>query len=100
MTIAITMSVIAGIAIGFRFKIYMVLPVIAAVALAVAVFSVGQGETIWSSGLAIIMSAIGVQIGYLCGTFALSIKEMPAQGAAPAQTASADLFPSRSRTSV
>lgn len=77
MIMAITISVIAGMAIGFRFKIYMVVPAILAAALATAAVSVAQGDQSWSIALAVVLSAVALQIGYLCGTFALSMKEAP-----------------------
>ena len=77
MTIAIALSVLAGMAIGFQFKIYMVVPAILAAVLATISMSLAQGDQFWSTVAVAILSAFAVQIGYLCGTFALSMKETP-----------------------
>lgn len=98
MTIAIAISVLAGMAIGFRFKIYMVLPAILIAALSTAAVSVAQGDQFWSIALVVGLSAVAVQIGYLCGTFAFSIKEAPITDTAPIPGAPADAY--RSRTGI
>ena len=84
MTIAIALSVLAGMAIGFQFKIYMVVSAILAAVLATTAISVAQGDQIWSIVGVAILSAVAVQIGYLCGTFALSMKETPVADTAEA----------------
>lgn len=96
MTIAIAISVLAGMAIGFRFKIYMVVPAILAAALSTAAVSVTQGDHFWPTASMVIFSAVAVQIGYLCGTFACAMKETPATEAA--KVAGAPTDPYRSRT--
>jgi hypothetical protein len=98
MTIAIAISVLAGMAIGFRFKIYMVVPAILAAALSTAAISVAQGDQFWSTTSIVILSAVAVQIGYLCGTFAFSMKEAPITDTAQVAGAPADAY--RSRTGI
>lgn len=98
MTIAIAISVLAGMAIGFRFKIYMVVPAILTAALSTAAVSVAQGDQFWSTASVVVLSALAVQIGYLCGTFALSMKETPA--ADSAQAAAIPPHAYRSRTGI
>lgn len=97
MTIAIAISVLAGMAIGFRFKIYMVVSAILAAALSAAAVSVAQGYHFWPIASIAILSAVAVQIGYLCGTFACAMKETPAAEAA--QVAGAQ-NPYRSHTGI
>ncbi len=98
MTIAITVCVLAGMALGLRFKIYMVVPAIVAATLLTAVISIRHGDQSWSVGFAMILSALAVQIGYLCGTFAISMKETPASETTTVSASSADAY--RSRTGV
>jgi hypothetical protein len=84
MTIAIALSVLAGMAIGFQFRIFMVVPAILAAAAATIIISVAQGDAFWSTAGLALLSAVSVQLGYLCGTFALSMKETPVREAAEA----------------
>lgn len=100
MTIPIIISVLAGMAIGLRFKVLMVLPAMLVTALSTGAITIAQGEHLWSILLAIVLSAIGVQIGYLCGTFAYSIREAHAPDTAPASTASAEAYRARTGISV
>lgn len=85
MTMSFIISVLAGMAVGLRFKVLMNLPVIVVAVLSTAAIAVAQGEQNWAILSAIVLSAIGVQIGYLCGTFAYSIKEtqLPADSSSP-----------------
>jgi hypothetical protein len=57
-----------------------------------------QGEHSWSILSAIVLSAIGVQVGYICGTFACSIKETRVPAASSSPTAPADAY--RSQTGM
>lgn len=88
MTFAIILSVLTGTLIGFRFKIFMVMPAIIVTAAATAIVTVTQGETFWAVITAVGLSAAAVQIGYLCGSFALSQKEAPL----PAPNTAADSY--------
>ncbi len=98
MTIPIIVSVLAGMAIGLRFKVLMALPVMLVAALSTGAVTVAQGEHLWAILSAIVLSSVGVQVGYLCGTFASSLKEAQVSDTAPATTASADAY--RARTGV
>ncbi|MBI1203485.1 MAG: hypothetical protein GC182_13340 [Rhodopseudomonas sp.] len=77
MTIAIILSVLAGTAVGFRFKIFMIVPIILAGAVLAVAISLSHGASFWSIATDIVLNAFGVQIGYLCGSFALAMKEAP-----------------------
>jgi hypothetical protein len=92
MTMPLIISVLAGMAVGLRFKVFMNIPVIVAAVLATAAIAIAQGEHSWAILSAIALSAFGVQIGYLCGTFAYSIKETPAPAASPSPSVPADAF--------
>lgn len=77
MTLAIIVSVLAGTAIGFRFKIFMVVPAILAAAVTTAAIATAQSETLWVVASAVGLSIAGLQIGYLCGSFAVSLRDAP-----------------------
>jgi hypothetical protein len=95
MTIAVAMSVLTGIAIGFRFKIYMVAPAVLATILSTGAFTFTQGGQSWSVAAAVTLSAIALQVGYLCGSFAVSMREVPLTEAVQAATSPAHAYRSR-----
>jgi hypothetical protein len=88
MTLAIIVGVLTGALIGFRFKVFMVMPAILATTIAAAVVAIAQGETFWVVASAIGLSAAGLQIGYLCGSFAVAQREAPL----PVPNAEADRY--------
>lgn len=92
MTITIIISALAGMAIGFRFKVLLILPAIIAAALSTGAITAAQGHNFWAILLAIALSAIGVQVGYMCGTFASSVKEAQVPDTATATIAPADAY--------
>ena len=98
MTMSFIISVLAGMAVGLRFKVFMNLPVIVVAILSTAAIAVAQGEQSWAILSAVVLSAIGVQIGYLCGTFAYSIKETQAPTASPSSKVPADAY--RAQTGI
>ena len=63
------LSILLGIVLGTRFKVYILLPAV----LAVVTLSCSAGVVSgWSGGLTALMmgiATIGVQLGYLVGTF-------------------------------
>ncbi len=89
MTTVAILSVFAGMLVGIRFKMLVIMPVIAAAMLAAAAVTIAQGDPILSVLAAAALSAIGTQVGYLCGSFVPFVKEAPE--AAPARTAAAPL---------
>ena len=91
MTMSLIISVLAGMAAGLRFRVLMNIPVIVIAVLSTAAIAVAQGEYGWAILSAIVLSAVGVQIGYLCGTFAYSIKESQVP-AAPSPAAPTDTY--------
>ncbi|MDO8878756.1 MAG: hypothetical protein Q8M24_11165 [Pseudolabrys sp.] len=100
MTIAITISVLTGIAIGFRFKIYMVVPAVLAAAISTVAVSVAQGDQFWSIVAALTLTAIALQVGYLCGSFAVSMKEAPVTDVVQAAASPAPAYRSRNGLSA
>jgi len=100
MTMAIIASFLTGIVIGFRFKIFIVVPAMFIVGLSAAAIAVAQGEPFWTIMSTAVVCAIGVQVGYLCGSFPVSLKEVPTADSAPVTTASADTYNSAAAVSV
>lgn len=70
MTIVTLACVLTGMAVGLRFKVLMIMPVIFIAVLFTGAMTVVQGDHAWAIISAILLNAIGVQVGYLCGTFA------------------------------
>lgn len=64
--VALTMLGI-GSALGLRFRIFVLLPVILLVLLVCTAFGLAQGTTIWSIMLTNVVGATCLQIGYLGG---------------------------------
>lgn len=83
MTIVAILGVFAGMLVGIRFKIFGIMPVIFATMLIAATVAAAQGDPVTSVLAAAALSAFGVQVGYLCGTFVPFMKEAPE--AAPAR---------------
>jgi hypothetical protein len=98
MTIAIIVSVFAGMAIGLRFRIFMVAPAILVAGLSTAAIALAHDAHFWPVMTSVILSAIGLQIGYLCGSFAFSLKEMTVAEKTPA--ASVDAYQTHKGISV
>jgi hypothetical protein len=92
MIILIIVSVLAGIAIGLRFKVLSILPVIIVAIVATAMITIAQGDHILTVMAATATSATGVQFGYLCATFAASLRHAPARESAPDASASRNAY--------
>ena len=90
--ITVTLAcVLTGMAVGLRFKVLMIVPVIIFAILFTGAMMVVQGDHIWAILPAIVLNAIGVQVGYLCGTFAQSMlreSHRPDQAISPSPRAS------------
>jgi hypothetical protein len=100
MTLAITICAIAGMAIGFRFKIYLVVPAILAATVSILAVAWTTGDQYWSIASTMFMSAVALQIGYLCSSFAVSMKEVPAAEMARATGAPAKAYQAGTRFSA
>jgi hypothetical protein len=100
MTMSLIISVLAGMAVGLRFKVFMNIPVIVIAVLSTAAIAVAQNEHGWAILSAIVLSAVGVQIGYLCGTFAYSMKEAQVPAASPSPIVPADTFRTQTRMRI
>lgn len=100
MTIAITLSALTGIAIGFRSNIYMVVLAVLLAAATFAVISTTQSEQSWSIATGLVLSAVALQVGYLCASFAVSMREAPIADPVDVSTARAEPFPSRGSLSA
>jgi uncharacterized membrane protein len=66
MTLAL-LSLLTGMTFGMRFKILILLPVIACVLPIAFAVSLLEGGSAWSMFLAVVMPLVGVQLGYLAG---------------------------------
>jgi len=91
MTIIAVLSVFAGMLIGIRSKVLMTMPVIVTAVSVAATVTAMQGEAVWSVLAAATLSAIGVQIGYLCGSFVPFVKDVPETASAHVQQTSLQL---------
>jgi hypothetical protein len=98
MTIPILVSLLAGLVIGLRFKVFMVIPAVLVAAILTIAIAIAQGSGFWPIVLATALSVISVQIGYLCTTFVYSIKDAKAHANA-SPGAPADAYRSRAGAS-
>lgn len=91
MTIVTLACVLTGMAVGLRFKVLMIMPVIVIAVLFTVAMTVARGNQAWMIVSVVLLNAIGVQVGYLCGTFAHSIlrdSRTPDHALAPSARAS------------
>jgi len=65
------MMLCIGAALGFRFRIFVLLPAILLGLFVCTAFGLAQGTTIWSIALTNIVGATCLQFGYLGGTLLL-----------------------------
>lgn len=77
MTVVAILSVFVGMFLGMRFKIFATLPAIAAGALAAAIVTAAQDAPLLSILAGAALSALAVQVGYLCGSFVPFVKHVP-----------------------
>jgi hypothetical protein len=63
-------SVLVGMAVGFRFKVFVMMPVTIVAVICGGIIAVALGDHGVTMISNMIVSAVGLQIGYLCGTFA------------------------------
>jgi len=67
MVILALACVLTGMAVGLRFKVFAIIPIIAAAAILSVAVAPGAGLGIVA---AMVLNIVAVQVGYLCGTFA------------------------------
>jgi hypothetical protein len=60
-------SVLAGIALGLRYKVVILVPAVALAMTLAAAVAIERGDHLWSIILAIVIPGTGVQLGYLAG---------------------------------
>jgi len=60
-------SVLAGIALGLRYRVVILVPAVASIVIFAIVIGVARGDDLWSITLAIVAAATAVQVGYLVG---------------------------------
>jgi hypothetical protein len=77
MTVAIALSALAGMAIGFRFTVLMTVPALLAAMGATAAIAVNAGDHTGALLCNIALSGIAVQLGYFCGSFAPLLPNAP-----------------------
>lgn len=77
MTVVAIVSVFAGMLLGMRFKILAILPAIAAAVVASTMVTAAQGAPFLSILAGAALSTLGVQVGYLCGSFVPFVKDVP-----------------------
>jgi hypothetical protein len=70
MTIVTLACVLTGMAVGLRFKVLMIVPVIVIAMISTGLIMAVRGDDLWAILGALAINAVGVQVGYLCGTFA------------------------------
>jgi hypothetical protein len=62
-----TITFVAGIALGLRYRVVILLPVVVLVIIFALIVGIARGDPVWSIVLAAAISATAVQLGYLAG---------------------------------
>jgi hypothetical protein len=60
---------VAGIALGLRFKVLVLVPAIALAVIFALIVGIARGYSFWSIVLAIVIVGPAIQLGYLAGIF-------------------------------
>jgi hypothetical protein len=62
-----TITFVAGIALGLRYRVVILLPVVVLAIIFALIGGIARGDPVWSIVLAAAISATAVQLGYLAG---------------------------------
>ena len=63
----VIIHVLAGVALGLRFKVLILLPAVNLTMLFAAIVGVARGDMFWSIAIAMILLVTAIQVGYLAG---------------------------------
>ena len=63
----VIIHVLAGAALGLRFKVVILVPALALTMLFAAMVGVTRGDQFWSIAVAMILLGTAIQVGYLAG---------------------------------
>jgi hypothetical protein len=75
MTILIVASVLIGIAVGLRFRVLFIVPLILAAIIVVVAIETAGHESLWTIVAATIVCVVSLQVGYLGGSFIRTARE-------------------------
>ena len=62
-----TISVLAGVALGLRYKVFVLVPAVTLTIMFAAMGGIARGDRLWSILLAMAILATAIQFGYLAG---------------------------------
>ena len=62
-------SLLGGVVLGLRFRVLILVPVIIVGIVLIAVAGIGLRAAVWPIVTAVVVNAVGVQVGYLLGSF-------------------------------
>jgi hypothetical protein len=65
--VILAMCLLVGVVLGFRFKVFVLIPAIAALSFLMAISGAIAGHTLWQIAISIVLFAALLQVGYLCG---------------------------------
>jgi hypothetical protein len=68
-------SVVIGMVIGLRSKVLLIVPATIVAIMLIAVASMALGNAPWTSVGIALLCAVVIQIGYVCGSLAVTITE-------------------------
>src|SRR5262249_45072610 len=88
-TLVLILSGLTGAVIGTRLKVFVLIPTICLVILAIAIIGASRGDGLGPTALNMFCSAIGLQFGYLFGNltrFVLAANRAPRLAPAPRQS--------------
>jgi hypothetical protein len=63
----VIIHVLAGVALGLRFKVLILVPAVTLTMLFAAIVGVARGDMFWSIAIAMILLVTAIQVGYLAG---------------------------------
>ena len=78
MAIEFVATGLLGILVGMRFRVFALIPVTLLTLLVTAIATILFGHSHLAVLASVATSFIGLQLGYVCGSFAASLKDQPA----------------------
>jgi hypothetical protein len=69
MVLALVLGILVGIALGLRFKVFVLVPAFALAVIFALTIRIAHSDSFWSVVLAMVIIWLNIQLGYLVGIF-------------------------------